>query len=331
MVGQHIYGNIGEYPRKARTHTIDRIEARNCRQPFPATVVCVGCNRRGAKAHIHAGTLPAIVRVHRRNFYQCRMHPRQMVVLHKVFANQFPVRMDLILDAPRKPKLAQAITIQARRQIAELLGKRRRVCGKAHKHQTAPLCNAHRMQAHLSPVKRLDICHVKRRTLLHRHIAFRCKQRRAKAHAVQVIGPGMVRALKETLDTPRALAQARPAVPAHIMVRAQFTSRIARHNHRAPRHLHHMELPGRAHLIHHAHRHPTLRKHALLFQRVKLRRRVRIWNERGRKVHRQPGARVCFGMQKCRRIKRPLHRKLPESRRFISGHSCAIRLAEVIP
>ena len=120
MVGQHINGNIGEHPRKARTDTIDRIEARNCRQPFPATVVRVGCNRRGAKAHIHAGTLPAIVRVHRRNFYQRRMHPRQMVVLHKVFANQFPVRMDLILDAPRKPKLAQAIAIQARRQIAKL-------------------------------------------------------------------------------------------------------------------------------------------------------------------------------------------------------------------
>ena len=228
MVRHHVDGHVGEQPDKACGLSVLALNEGDRWESLPTTVLCVGGNRPRAEADVHAGTLPAVVRVHRRDLDQPGVDPRQVVVLHKVFADQLPVSVDVVLDAARQAVLVEAIPSELPDEVAELVLDRRRVGVEADEDETAPLCNPHRVQAHLSDIEGLDVGHVEGRALIDGHFALGRKQRRTEAGAIEVVGPGVVRAREEALDLARALTQPRATMATDVVVRAQLACLIAR-------------------------------------------------------------------------------------------------------
>ena len=156
------------------------------------------------------------------------MDPRQVVVLHKVLADQLPVGVDVVLDPARQAVLVEAIPSELLDEVAELVLDRRRVGVEADEDETAPLGNPHRMQSHLTDIESLDIGHVKCRALIDGHLALGRKQRRTEARAIEVVGPRVVRTGEEALDLARALTQPRATMATDVVVRAQLACLIAR-------------------------------------------------------------------------------------------------------
>ena len=151
-----------------------------------------------------------------------------MVVLHKVLADQLPVGVDVVLDAARQAVLVEAIPSELLDEVAEFVLDRWRVRVEADEDETAPLGNPDRVQTHLSDVEGLDVGHVEGRTLIDGHFALGRKQRCTEARAIEVVGPGVVRAREEPLDLARAFTQPRTTVATDVVVCAQLAGLVAR-------------------------------------------------------------------------------------------------------
>ena len=228
MVRHHVDRHVREQPDKACGLSVLALDEGDGWEPLPATILRVGGNRPRAEADVHAGTLPAIVRVHRRDLDQPGVDPRQVVVLHKVLADQLPVGVDVVLDPASQAVFVKAIPSELLDEVAEFVLDRWRVRVEADEDETAPLSNPYRVQAHLSDIEGLDVGHVEGRTLIDGHFALGRKQRRPEARAIEVVGPGVVRAREEALDLARALTQPRATVATDVVVCAQLAGLVAR-------------------------------------------------------------------------------------------------------
>jgi len=82
------------------------------------------------------------------------------------------------------------------------------------------------------------------------------EERRAEQRAVEVVGPGVVRALEEARDVPGSGADLRAAMPAHVVEGAQLAVPVATHDERAPGDLDDDEVTRVAQLGGHRDPHP---------------------------------------------------------------------------
>ena len=212
-----------------------------------------------------------------------------MVVLHEVLADQLPVGLDVVLDAALQAVLAEAIAGEALGQIAELVFQLGRCGIEADEDEEVPLGDAHRMQAHLVLIERLDVRHVEGDAGLYGHFTLGREQRRAEALPVEVVRPGVVRTREEALDVPRALAEAGAAVAADVVVCAQFAVAVARDDQRAARNLDDEKVAGLAHLVGDADGHPAFGKELLLLELVEVLRGVGVGHQRPREIDGQAG------------------------------------------
>ena len=64
---------------------------------------------------------------HPGDLHQLRVHPRQVVVLQEVLADELVVRRDFVGLLSHHPPLVEPVVREALGQIAELLGERRGV------------------------------------------------------------------------------------------------------------------------------------------------------------------------------------------------------------
>ena len=289
VVGHHVDRDVREEPDEARGLGVLSLDERDGRQTRPAAVLGVRRDRPCAEPDVLAGALPAVVVVHRRDLDQRGVHPRQVVVLHEVLADQLPVGLDVVLDAALQAVLAKAVAGEALGQIAELVLELGRLRVEADEDEEVPLGDAHGVEAHLVLVERLDVRHVEGDARLDGHLTLGGEQRRAEAFAVEVVRPRVVRAREETLDVARALAQAGAAVPAHVVVRTQFAVAVARDDQRAARNLDDEKVAGLAHLVGDADGHPAFGKELLLLELVEVLRGVGVGHQRPREIDGQAG------------------------------------------
>src|SRR5215211_4378577 len=97
--------------------------------------------RGGAKTRIQARSLPAVVVFYPGDLYQLRMHPRQVVVLQVIHADELVVRSDFVPFLSHHPPLVQPVVREAVGQVAELLGERSSIRVEVDEDEEAPaLC-----------------------------------------------------------------------------------------------------------------------------------------------------------------------------------------------
>ncbi len=149
------------------------------------------------------------------------------------------------------------------------------------------------METEVRLVERPHARHVERVLLVGRDSRLRREQGRPQEHAVQVVRPGVVRALEEALDrSVGRLAELRPPMPAEIVMRAKLAGAVPADDQRAPGNVDDHEAPGVGDLVRHAHGDPRAAEDPLELERVELGRRVCVRDQRRRAVDGQPGGAV---------------------------------------
>ena len=82
------------------------------------------------------------------------MHPRKMIILDGVFGEEFPVGVDFVFFLRDANPLVEAVSGEARRQIAHAFGERRRVVGGVGENEAAPFANGDRQQSEVGAIER---------------------------------------------------------------------------------------------------------------------------------------------------------------------------------
>ena len=162
------------------------------------------------------------------------MHPGQVVVLHEVLGDELPVRLDLVLDASDEALLAEPVAGEPLGQVAELLAPARGAAGSRQTKTRQPHASTRTGWRPWSALSNaLTPLMSKMSALVLRDARLRREERRPEARAVEVVRPGVVRALEEPLDLPRLDDELRPAVTADVVVRAELSLAVPADDDRA--------------------------------------------------------------------------------------------------
>ena len=205
MVRERVDRHGGEHPGETGALGVVRIEARHRRQALPAALrrvfdaigevqnpmyIPAPCQRWCA---LIGDTLTS-----------ARVHPGQVVVLHEVLRDELPVRADRVLDAAHEPVFARAGIRRAARAGRRARPPAPAPIGSRQTKTRQPHCvDAGGMEPVIGLVERLHVRHVEHRLLLFRDAGLRREERRPQARPVEVVRPGVVRALEEPLHPPR--------------------------------------------------------------------------------------------------------------------------------
>jgi hypothetical protein len=98
------------------------------------------------------------------------VHPRQVVVLHEVLADQLVVGCYLIAPPPLGAPLFESVAGQPVRQVAELAGQRGGPGVKVDEHQEPPRLGTHREQPVVGFVETFDRGQVEHALLVGRDV-----------------------------------------------------------------------------------------------------------------------------------------------------------------
>src|SRR5215213_8621266 len=130
------------------------------RQPLPASTLGVLGDRGGTKPRVQSRSLPAVVVFYPGDLYQLRMHPRQVIVLQEILADELVVRSDFVPFLSHHPPLVQPVVREALKQVAELLGERSSIRVEVDEDEEAPTLCPDGQEAVVSFVEFPNLAHV---------------------------------------------------------------------------------------------------------------------------------------------------------------------------
>ena len=148
------------------------------------------------------------------------MHPRQMIILDGVFGEEFPVGVDFVFFLRDANPFVEAVSGEARRQIAHAFGERRRVVGGVGENEAAPFADGDRQQSELGAIERAQVADGE--YLARFGVVARGEKRRSFAFAAGRVAPTVVRAADVfAFDFSVLREQLRAAMTADIVKGAQ--------------------------------------------------------------------------------------------------------------
>ena len=166
---------------------------------------------------------------------QLGVNARAVVALREVLEEELPVGAHVVLDAAEGPQLGEP-------PRGELPGEAREGGREGGWLRRLPRGEGHAVERELRGVEPRRVAHV----------------RRAEQAAVEGVGPAVVRALDRAAQPARRrLAEARPAVPAHVEERAGASFPIAHDDQALPRRVGQEVIPRLRDLVCAAHTHPA--------------------------------------------------------------------------
>ena len=222
------------------------------------------------------------------------MHPGQVVVLHEVLGDELPVRLDRVLDRADEPVLGEPVSVEPRGQVAQLVLELRRRRVEADEDEAAPLRGAGRVEPVIGPCRTPSrpTCRTSPRCSSG-NAGLRREQRRPEARPVEVVRPGVVRALEEAFDPSIGSDdELGTAMATHVVVGAQLAGAVPADEDRASGDLGDDEGARSGDLVGDADRDPGGAEDALLLEGMERVGRVGVGDQRRGVVDGEPGRAV---------------------------------------
>src|SRR5215217_1374713 len=234
------------------------------RQPLPASALGVLGDRGGAEPRVQSRSLPAVVVFYPGDLYQLRMHPRQVVVLQEILADELVVRCDFVPLLSHHPPLVQPVVCETLGQVAELLGERSGVQVEVDEDEEAPALYPDGQEAVVSFVEFANLAHVEGGLGILGDVRA-LEERRAQAFALEVVSPTVVGAPYPVVacHAGAVVEQLGSPMATDVVEGLELTLLVPGNDDRTSGHLGDDHLPGLLYLRSEPHNDPTRCEHLL--------------------------------------------------------------------